>query len=178
MNNATELNRFLARVEKRAYAMTLMSVKNPDDALDIVQDVMLRLAHKYAKKPAKQWPPLFYRMLQNRTTDFHRASTLRGRLFGWLSPTDDASDPLESVSGSEQDTPHQRHVVSGIGEKIQAALTHLPPRQRQAFALRAWEGMDVATTARAMGCSQGSVKTHYSRAVHSLRGHLEELRDD
>ncbi len=180
MGTAVELNLFLSGVEKRAYAMAMVTVKNPQDALDIVQDVMLTLARKYAGKPHDQWPPLFYRILRNRITDFHRSSNIRRRLFGWLGPSLDGSevDPLELAIGPDKDTPEHRLRMHGAGVGISTALARLPARQQQAFMLRAWEGMDVKTTASAMGCSTGSVKTHYSRAVHALREELQEFQDD
>ena len=176
MGTPAQLNQFLAEVEKRAYAMTMVAVKNPDDALDIVQDVMLTLARKYAAKPREEWPPLFYRILRNRITDFHRANTTRGRIFGWFGGERQVAedDPIASAPGPVQDTPEHRFEMDGAGAAISAALARLPQRQQQAFMLRAWEGMDVKSTARAMGCGEGSVKTHYSRAVHALRDALEE----
>ncbi len=159
--------------------MALMSVKNPDDALDIVQDVMMTLARKYAGKSPAEWRPLFFRMLQNRITDWHRSSMRYRRLFGWLAPDpEDDQDPIENAPGAEQDRPEHQLRMDGAREQIVDAVAALPDRQRQAFMLRAWEGLDVAGTAEVMGCSQGSVKTHYSRAVHTLRDALQEFRDD
>lgn len=181
MSKPTELNQFLAGVEKRAYAMAMVSIKNPDDSLDIVQDVMLTLARKYADKSPDDWRPLFYRILRNRIIDFHRANTTRNRWFGWLGRRDDEDetvDPLEQVAGLEQDTPEHQHSMSRAREQLNIAIGELPDRQREAFMLRAWEGLDVRETARAMGCSQGSVKTHYSRAVHTLRVQLEALESE
>jgi RNA polymerase sigma-70 factor (ECF subfamily) len=181
MSRTAELNQFLAGVEKRAYAMALIATKNPDDALDIVQDVMLTLARKYADKSADEWRPLFYRILRNRITDFHRANTLRNRWFGWLGRHDDAddsADPIEQVAGLEQDTPEHQHSMSHARDQLNIAIGELPDRQREAFMLRAWQGLDVKEAAQAMGCSQGSVKTHYSRAVHTLREQLEALQNE
>ncbi len=161
--------------------MAMIAVKNPDDALDIVQDVMMTLAKKYAGKPRDQWPPLFYRILKNRITDFHRASSVRKRIFGWFSATADDSaeaSPIDAAAAPESTTPEHRLRMDGAAADIGAALERLPERQQQAFMLRAWEGMDVKNTAAAMGCSTGSVKTHYSRAVHALREQLRELQGD
>lgn len=159
--------------------MALVSVKNPEDALDIVQDVMLTLARKYADKSPEDWRPLFYRILRNRIIDFHRANTSQKRWFGWLPRSDDgddAADPIEQVAGAEHATPEYRHTMSDARAQLNHAIGELPERQREAFMLRAWEGLDVRETASAMGCSQGSVKTHYSRAVHTLRDQLEDLQ--
>lgn len=180
MDNAVELNQFLASVEKRAYAMAIVTVKNPDDALDIVQDVMLILARKYAGKPREQWPPLFYRILRNRITDFHRSNSVRRRFFSWVgaSADDVVADLIDNVPGPDKDTPEHRLRMDGARAEIVAALERLPTRQREAFMLRAWQGMDVKGTAKAMACSEGSVKTHFSRAVHTLRDELQELQGD
>ena len=178
MGSAAELNAFLAEVEKRAYSMALVAVKNPDDALDIVQDVMMTLAQKYAHKPAAEWRPLFFRMLKNRVTDFHRSSSVRQRFFSWLprgSDEEEFVDPIENAPGPEQQQPDREEDNRLLRERIGAAVGKLPDRQREAFMLRAWEGLDVAETARVMGCSSGSVKTHFSRAIHSLRETLGDL---
>ncbi len=183
MGSASELNTFLASIEKRAYAMALVAVKNPDDALDIVQDVMLTLARKYAQQPAEQWRPLFYRILRNRITDWHRSSKVRNRVMGWFgthsdshNDNGDVKDPIENAPGAVQDTPDHRLRMDGARNDIADAVGQLPQRQQEAFFLRVWEGLDVRSTAQAMGCSQGSVKTHYSRAVHALRDALQEYR--
>ena len=176
MADPAQLNNFLASVEKRAYAMAYASVRNPDDALDIVQDTMMTLARKYSKKTVEEWPPLFFRILRNRITDFHRSATSQRRWFGWLGQSHvEDDDPLDHVPGSISDTPEHSQEMTSIGEKVSAALAQLPARQREAFVLRAWQGMDVKNTAQAMQCSQGSVKTHYSRAVRGLRLLLEEV---
>jgi len=181
MGSAGELNTFLASVEKRAYAMAMVALRNPDDALDIVQDVMLALASKYAQKPADEWRPLFYRILRNRITDFHRSSNVRNRVMGWMShgsEDDGVEDPIENVPGAIQDTPEHRLRMNGARDDIVDAVAELPPRQQEVFLLRVWEGLDVKATAVAMGCSQGSVKTHYSRAIHALRDVLQDYQHE
>ena len=180
MGSTGELNQFLMDIEKRAYQMALVSVKNSADALDIVQDVMLTLARKYANKPQDQWKPLFYKILRNRITDFHRSSTVRKRIFGWIRRGDEAEiqeDPIENSPGPESNTPDFQLKMDGIRTQLLEQVGALPARQQQAFVFRAWEGMDVKQTAQAMGCSQGSVKTHYSRALQALRKELEVFRD-
>jgi RNA polymerase sigma-70 factor, ECF subfamily len=178
MSNAPALNRFLTEVEQRAFRMARFAVADTQEALDIVQDAMMTLAAKYAHKPEAEWPPLFFRILRNRITDFHRRRTIQNGIFALFSPRsngDEESHPLESVSDARGLEPEFRAQIDGATERLEAAVAALPARQREAFLLRVWEGFDVATTARAMRCSEGSVKTHYSRAVHTLR---DQLGDD
>jgi RNA polymerase sigma-70 factor (ECF subfamily) len=158
--------------------MAALAVGNEDDALDIIQDAMLAFVRKYASHPEEQWAPLFYRVMQSRVTDWHRRSTVRNRLrsfFGWGDSTDD-EDPLEQLEDRHALPADQKIAGDQLAVSLEAALKALPLRQQQAFLLRAWEGLDTRQTATAMGCSQGSVKTHYSRALHALRDSLEEFR--
>jgi RNA polymerase sigma-70 factor (ECF subfamily) len=174
------LNRFLAGIERRAFAMARLATGSPDDALDLVQDAMIRLAERYGDRPEAEWAPLFFRILNNRITDHHRRGAVRRRFFGWLGPRDpeDESDPLESVPGPASDGPAERVALDGAMETLEGALEALPLRQRQVFLLRTWEGLDVAETAKALGISEGSVKTHHFRAVRALRDALGEEPDD
>lgn len=181
MVNTVALNQFLAGVEKRAYRIALFKVKDVDEALDIVQDAMLTLVRKYAAKPEAEWAPLFYRILQNRITDTHRKSSLRARFFSvfkvdqtepWMDETD--ADPIQNAADGYATEPDFRSSMINASEKLNTAVEQLPQRQQQAFLMRAWEGLSVAETAFAMHCSQGSVKTHYSRAIHRLREVLKE----
>ena len=174
MSQAGALNRFLAEVEVSAYQLARAAVRDTEEALDIVQDSMFTLAHKYGRKSPEEWRPLFFRILQNRIRDWHRRNTVKRRIvsesvsgFGGT-----AVDHMEQAAGGMD--PMQRASLDGASEQLQAAVEALPLRQQQAFLLRAIEGMNVKETARAMRCSQGSVKTHYSRAVHSLREVLED----
>lgn len=176
MGTAAELNRFLAEVEKRAYAMTVLAVKNPDDAMDIVQDAMFTLARKYARKAPAEWPPLFFRILRNRTTDHHRRAQVRERVLKFFGRGED--DPVEHAPAPPQASPDVGSVHADFVQGLQSALAELPPRQREAFVLRAWQGLDVQETARAMSVSSGSVKTHYSRAVGALRDKLGAFQHD
>jgi RNA polymerase sigma-70 factor, ECF subfamily len=178
MNNAAALNSFLAGVEQRAYRMARFAVHDTDEALDIVQDAMLTLARKYADKPEAEWPPLFFRILRNRITDFHRRRTVSAGIFAVFARRGDSDDdpaPQDNIADGRHAEPDYRAQLDGSTERLTAALAALPARQREAFLLRVWEGLDVNATARAMQCSAGSVKTHYSRAVHSLR---DSLGDD
>jgi RNA polymerase sigma-70 factor (ECF subfamily) len=155
--------------------MAEIATKNEADALDIVQDAMIKLVNKYSDKPSKEWKPLFYRILQSRIMDHFRRKKLVQRLFFWKNPSDDdyvADDEIEQAS--DHITP-ERH-ISGQrnATKVLEALKTLPFRQQQCFMLRSWEGLSVIETAKAMGCSDGSVKTHYSRARHALKEALVE----
>ncbi len=159
--------------------MAQVALRDPDDALDVVQDAMLKLARNYAAKPSAEWRPLFYRILENGIRDLQRRRVVRKRLMVWLpgpkeDPDNEAQDPLESVAASGPDVP-ERLIQAEAIEKLESSLRELPARQREAFMLRNFEGLDVAGTAAAMGCSEGSVKTHYSRAVHALRARLGEV---
>lgn len=157
--------------------MTLLSVKNPEDALDIVQDAMFKLARHYATGDPAEWPALFYRVLKNRTTDFHRRRIIRTRLFGWLPDRED-DDPMTSAAAPLTSDPDRASRLDDFGPRLVQALETLPERQRQAFMLRNWEALDVKQTAQAMGITQGSVKTHYSRAVQALRDQLADFEND
>src|SRR5262249_55630044 len=143
------------------------------------QDAMAALVRRYAARAAAEWPPLFHRILQNRIRDWARRRAFRSRFRAWLGrgATEDepAGDPLDALPDPADAGPAALAMRSAEGRRIEAALRALPLRQQQAFLLRAWEGLDVAETARAMRCSQGSVKTHYFRAIQTLRA---RLRDD
>ena len=167
-------------MERRAFKQAMFAVRNEENALDIVQDAMLRLAEKYGARDPAEWPMLFQRILQNVIRDFYRRSKVRSlwtTLFSSLTTSEDDDDPLETfASDSESDnpaTPHrhaERMQLLGIIEK---EISKLPPRQREAFLMRYWEDMDIAETAVAMGCTEGSVKTHCSRASHTLASALK-----
>jgi RNA polymerase sigma-70 factor, ECF subfamily len=177
MQDAGPLNRFLAQIEQRAYRIARFGVRDADAALDIVQDAMLTLATKYADKPEREWPPLFYRILRNAIIDHHGRRKIRAAIFlPWQSRNGtELPAPGDLAADGEHAEPEFRARLAGASQRLETALAALPPRQREAFLLRAWEGLDVADTARAMQCSTGSVKTHYFRAVHSLR---DSLGDD
>jgi len=169
------LDAFLRQVERRALRMAELSCGQREDALDIVQDAMLSFARRYAGHPQEEWPPLFHRVLDNRILDHHRRQTVRGRWMSWLSPRseEDESDPIAQVADAQEPGPLRRMADEAMLDTLQSALRALPHRQRQCFLLRIWEGLDVADTARAMDCSEGSVKTHLSRALARLREPLE-----
>lgn len=143
--------------------------------MDLVQDAMLRLVQHYRAKPEAEWAPLFHRILQSRILDWHRRATVRNRVRQWFGRHNEAEqdeDPLEQVADPLGDNPARTAANRQAMIALDDALRALPLRQQQAFLLRAWEGLDTTETAQAMGCSEGSVKTHYSRAVHSLRVRL------
>jgi RNA polymerase sigma-70 factor, ECF subfamily len=173
-----ELEKFLAEIERRAFRMAQVALRDADDALDVVQDAMLKLTRNYASKPSSEWRPLFYRILENGIRDLQRRRSVRQRIMTWLpgpkeDPDNEAQDPLEGVADSATPIPETLMQDEAM-QQLEISLRALPARQREAFMLRNFEGMDVAETARAMGCSEGSVKTHYSRAVHALREQLGE----
>jgi len=167
----------LASVEKRAFKIAYFATKNQDDALDIVQDAMMKLAQSYAHKTADDWPPLFHRILQSKIFDYYRRQKLKNQWFrlfpgmGEKHSEENDMDNAEDVRHSKPDEKFEQHQAMA---KLEQAIQNLPHRQQQAFLMRAWEGLDVAETAEAMSCSQGSVKTHYSRAIHRLRDVLQE----
>jgi RNA polymerase sigma-70 factor (ECF subfamily) len=177
---ARELDRFLAGVERRAFRIAQCALRDGDDAHDVVQLAMLRLAQSYASRPVEEWKPLFYRILYNGIRDQQRRRGVRRRFFGWLpgsSRHEDESgeDPLEQVPDAAPE-PWQQLATDEAMERLDRALRRLPARQFEAFSLRCLEGLDVAATAVAMDCSAGSVKTHYFRALQSLRAELAEER--
>ncbi len=172
------LSQFLAGVELRAFKIAQAALRHEDDALDAVQDAMLQLARAYSARPAEEWKPLFYRILENRIRDMQRRRTVRNRVMAWLpfkpDPDEGEADPVAQAR-SDDPPPVRRLEIDAAMSALQKALEMLPRRQQQAFLLRTLEGLDVAQTARAMGCSEGSVKTHYFRALHTLRAQLGEL---
>lgn len=157
----------------------MFAVRDQHCALDIVQDAMLKLADRYSQRPAAELPPLFQRILQNTIRDFYRRQKVRSTwttLFSSFQSKDEGEEydfleTLETDSGRECG-PAEQMERSEVADLIGKGLELLPPRQRQAFLLRYWEELDVAETATAMGCSQGSVKTHCSRATHSIAAFL------
>jgi RNA polymerase sigma-70 factor, ECF subfamily len=173
-----ELSAFLESVERRAFKQAVFAVRDEQAALDIVQDAMLRLAEKYGHRPAEELPLLFHRIVQNAIRDYYRRQKVRSMwttLLSSLSPgrgEDEDHDPLETLQPAGEsnmpEAPGASLEQAQVLEIIEQELARLPPRQREAFIMRYWEERDVAETARMMGCSQGSVKTHCSRAAHAL----------
>jgi len=183
MATPKEMSDFLASVERRAFKQAVFAVHEEEAALDIVQDAMMKLAEKYSTRPAEELPLLFQRILQNAIRDHFRRgkvrstwTTLLGNL--GLGGEDEEGDPLESLEvaddGNVPASPEGRLEQSQVMGAIEEAVKALPERQREAFLLRYWEELDVSETAKVMGCSEGSVKTHCSRATHALAKILKQ----
>lgn len=172
------LDAFLASIERQAYRFALHYTRDRDDALDLVQDAMLRLARRYAERPDDEYAPLFFGILRNRVRDWQRREIVRSRVFFWRSRGDSAdADPVDIAPGPASATPEHRTRSAAAMVALDAALTELPTRQREVFLMRTLDGMDVQSTAAALGIGEGSVKTHHSRAVHRLRKILGEHWD-
>jgi RNA polymerase sigma-70 factor (ECF subfamily) len=174
-----QLNQFLAEVERRALRIAEIAVRDRDEALDLVQDAMIKLARNYSERSKEEWTPLFYRILQNGVRDWHRRRAVRNRVMVWFGRKPSDENDYDAVAAAPDPigrAPDEELSNSEAMQRLEVAVHDLPARQREAGMLRMFEGLDVAGTAVAMGCSQGSVKTHYSRAIHSLREELEDHR--
>jgi RNA polymerase sigma-70 factor (ECF subfamily) len=172
-----QLDEFLADVERRALRIAEIAVRDREEALDLVQDAMIKLVRSYSERGSDEWRPLFYRILQNGVRDWHRRQAVRNRVMVWFqkAKNDDSDyDVIAAAPDPDGRTPDQELQNSEAMQDMELAVHALPTRQREAFMLRTFEGLDVAGTATAMGCSEGSVKTHYSRAIHTLRDKLGE----
>ena len=177
LNRTQALDRFLAQVERRAFRMAQIATGNEDEALDLVQDAMLKLVQKYGDRSEGDWGPLFHCILQSRIRDWYRRTKVRNRLralFHSSPDEEDREDPLEQLPDRTTAPPDERLQRKRACAELDIALRALPLRQQQAFLLRIWEELDVAQTAQAMGCSEGSVKTHLFRALQVLRKRLGE----
>jgi RNA polymerase sigma-70 factor (ECF subfamily) len=172
------LDQFLISVERRAFKIAQLGLRNDDDALDAVQDAMMKLVQSYAARPELEWRPLFYRILANRIRDLQRRRTVRGRIMSWLpareADDDEEFDPIAQAPSPDAGPAKRVELDEAIGV-LERAIADLPARQQQAFLLRNFEGLDVGETASAMGCSEGSVKTHYFRALENLRARLGDV---
>lgn len=172
-----DLERFLAGVERRALRMAELATGNRDEALDLVQEAMCRLVRRYRSRPGAEWPALFWRILYNRLQDWQRRTLVIRRLRVWLlgpseAERDEPDQGLNRLPAPASSEPAGQAQAEQTRRALERALRTLPLRQRQVFLLRAWEGLDVADTARALGCSPGSIKTHYARALRKLRAQL------
>jgi RNA polymerase sigma-70 factor (ECF subfamily) len=159
--------------------MAEIATGSRDEALDLVQEAMLKLVEKYADRTADEWPPLFYRIMESRIRDWHRRRAIRTRVFAWLRPSSNdgaPSDPMAEIPDAAAAASEEHLAAERFGERLEMVLGKLPLKQQQVFLLRAWEGLDVKQTAHAMGCSEGTAKTHYYRAVRALRAYLGEGR--
>ncbi len=174
-----QLELFLREVEKRAFVMAQIATHHREDALDIVQDAMTAFVTRYSNKPDAEWSPLFYRILQNRIRDWYRRVRVR-QAFHWFSVNEDANlhEQIQTTLGRVADEPVFALQQQGVREEIICSISRLSLRQQQVFLLRIWEGLSVKETAKAMQCSQGSVKTHLSRATEHLRYYLKDIESD
>lgn len=172
------LDEFFAQIEVRAFRLAQVALGDREEALDSVQDAMERMLG-YRDRPVADWHPLFWSILRRRLTDRHRRRAVQQRLLGWLSrpssDSDDRGDGLDALPDNGRD-PAQHIDDERAMARLSQALRRLPTRQREVFLLRVLQGLDVATTAQAMGCTDGSVKTHLSRALAALRTQLEDWR--
>ena len=178
MASAQELSDFLSSVEQRAFKQAVYAVRDDDAALDIVQDAMIKLAEKYGDRPAAELPLVFTRILQNRIHDWFRRQKVRNTwvtLFSNMGKKGDESDefdPLESFSAPDDSEIHQdgaqKLEKSQLLQALESEISKLPVRQREAFLMRYWDELSITETAQAMSCSEGSVKTHCSRATQTL----------
>lgn len=166
----TTLEAFLQAIEVRAFRFAELGLRHREDALDAVQDAMMKML-AYRSRPPSEWSPLFWSILRNRITDMQRRSLFRLR---WLRPESQEGETVDWADDAPD--PSRSHDSREAWAKIREALRRLPARQREAFTLRVLEELDVADTAAAMGCSEGSVKTHLSRARDALQKQLEEFR--
>lgn len=172
-----QFDQFLASVERRALRIAEIAVRDRDEALDLVQDAMIKLVRNYSARNSDEWAPLFYRILQNGVRDWHRRQAVRRRVMAWFPKAKSDDNDYDAIAAAPDPTgraPDQELQNSEAMQDMEIAVHDLPTRQREAFMLRTFEGLDVAGTAVAMGCSEGSVKTHYSRAIHTLREKLGE----
>lgn len=183
MASAQELSDFLSSIEQRAFKQAIYAVRDDDAALDIVQDAMIKLAEKYGDRPAAELPLIFTRILQNRIHDWFRRQKVRNTwvtLFSNMGKKLDESDdfdPLESLSAPDDSEIHQdgerKLERSQLLQALESEISKLPSRQREAFLMRYWDEFSITDTAKSMGCSEGSVKTHCSRATQTLANALK-----
>jgi len=166
-NQRLAIDRFLSSVEKRALRMAFVHTKDLDAALDIVQIAMIKLAQKYGSRPEQEWSALFFRILSSKINDWHRAQK---RWWQRFQPIEGAIVQERPDSGS----PHEFYQASETLVSIEVALDKMPPKQRQTFMLRCWEGLTTKETAVAMACTEGTVKTQYSRALTALKKQLDD----
>lgn len=165
------LEQFLAGIGPRAFRFAEMGLRHREDALDAVQDAMLKIL-AYSEHPAAEWTPLFWQILRSRVVDTQRRRGFRMR---WMRPAPEQDDT--SIDWADDTAgPARQHDGHEAYARLSVALAGLPRRQREAFTLRVLEELDVAETAQAMGCSGGSVKTHLSRARQALQKQLEDWR--
>ncbi len=176
------LSVFIKQVSGRALMMMESATGHHDVARDLVQESFIALHQNYATRPSSEWTPLFYTILNNRLMDWRRQETRKQKRFGWFKPVvvDDEHELDASLLIADDQNINPAEFLSKefTLQEIQKAIARLPIRQQQAFMLRAWESLDTKTTARIMDCSEGSVKTHYHRAIQTLRSYLSQFNPD
>lgn len=168
---------FLQEIEKKAYHLALLAVGCHADALDLLQDTMIKLVTKYQNRPSNEWKPLFYKILKNKIRDWHRHQKVKNLVFFWKSPqvSEESEQWPETLEfGTDNTNPEHELTKTRQQGLALASLKQLSEKQQQCFLLRSWEGLSVIETAEIMGCSTGSVKTHYFRALNKLRTLMEE----
>jgi RNA polymerase sigma-70 factor, ECF subfamily len=173
VETSRELESFLRNIGPRAFRIARMGLREDQDALDAVQDAMIKLVRRYADRPQGEWTPLFYAILRNCVHDLQRSHRSQNSLVAWLKrfvPSGEA-EVAEIGARPVSAPPEELESEQQLG-RLERAIGRLPARQREAFLLRNVEELDVRETAAAMGCTEGSVKTHYSRAVRALREQL------
>lgn len=169
---------FLAGIEVRAFRIAQFATRNRDDALELVQESMMKLVQNYAEHAEEEWNALFHSILQTRIRDWHRRQAVRNRFRTWFNrdDEDETEDALEQLPAEASWDPATHLENDQFMQRLNRELGELPYRQQQAFLLRVWEGMDITQTAAVMQCSESSVKTHHARALQKLREQLGELR--
>lgn len=170
---------FLSSIEGRAFRIAQIATGNRDDALDIVQDAMMKMVQNYSAHAKEEWKALFYSILQTRILDWHRRQKVRNRFRSWFNwnNNDDAEEEEDFIAqqpANHNSAPDVQLQDAQFMDDLNTALTALPLRQQQVFLMRVWEGMDIAETATVMQCSESSVKTHYARALEKLRTQLAQ----
>lgn len=173
-NTRQQLDQFLARFETEAYKVSLIVTQNREDALEVVQDSMLKLVQKYSHKSVAEWRLLFFRILQNKLRDYQRRQQVKKFFHFASSKTEHEPDPVEQITDPAPSSPENKLHSEHALDNIQQLLTQLPLRQREVFLLRAWQEFSTRETAFALSISEGSVKTHYKRAIDYLRSQLGE----
>jgi len=166
---------FLQGIEKRAFRMAQLATRCEADALDIVQEAMIKLVSNYSNRAAEEWQPLFFKILENRILDWHRKQKVMKKLFFWRKPQHDLNDQGNSpIEQSTLDTNGEAQLISEqLGEHLLKCIVALPLKQQQCFILRSWEGLSSKATAEVMNINESSVKTHYSRAISKLKQQQE-----
>ena len=175
ISQRVRIERFLSSVQSSGYRMAQLATSNTDDAMELVQETMLQLVKRYSDRPDNELKILFYRILSSRITDWYRKTAFRKQFQSFFPKESyESGDPVQLLSDDCQLSVSEEVENGNQIEQLFVALKKLSSRQHQAFLLRAWQGFNVKETAVIMKCSTGSVKTHYSRAIKSLREQLDD----